>query len=226
MPFLPAEFVGGLCVQEVPLNNERQPDLQQGVIACCSAIHQSVERNSLRYFEELRRHNYVSLLWRTRLHIRCVALHARMNACNIILLIRAHLQCVHLLHDGICAYMLPSPESMHILPCAVAPTSQRISNATTGHWPLSLPHIVPNCCCGPSGDTCQLPRAADNFHQTASRETQGHWRKQAAPGSWPLQIAHYSSASRGHAGAIETHQCNIKTHAVTFNEPQYDVTPH
>ena len=52
--------LGGLFVQEVPLNNERQPDLQQGVIACCSAIHQSVERNSLRYFEELRRHNYVS----------------------------------------------------------------------------------------------------------------------------------------------------------------------
>ena len=48
-----------VCVQEVPLNNERQPDLQTGVIACCSAIHQSVERNSVRYFEELRRHNYV-----------------------------------------------------------------------------------------------------------------------------------------------------------------------
>ena len=46
-------------MQEVPLNNERQPDLQKGVIACCSAIHQSVERNSVRYFEELRRHNYV-----------------------------------------------------------------------------------------------------------------------------------------------------------------------
>ncbi len=48
-----------VCIQEVPLNNERQPDLQTGVIACCSAIHQSVERNSVRYFEELRRHNYV-----------------------------------------------------------------------------------------------------------------------------------------------------------------------
>ena len=47
-------------MQEVPLNNERQPGLQTGVIACCSAIHQSVERNSVRYFEELRRHNYVS----------------------------------------------------------------------------------------------------------------------------------------------------------------------
>ncbi len=47
-------------VQDVLLNNDRQPDLQKGVIACCSAIHQSVERNSLRYFEELRRHNYVS----------------------------------------------------------------------------------------------------------------------------------------------------------------------
>ena len=49
------------CLQDVPLNNEKQPDLQSGVIACCSAIHQSVERHSVRYFEELRRHNYVSI---------------------------------------------------------------------------------------------------------------------------------------------------------------------
>ena len=49
-----------VCLQGVPLNNERQPSLQQGVITCCSAIHQSVERASLQYFEELRRHNYVS----------------------------------------------------------------------------------------------------------------------------------------------------------------------
>ena len=46
-------------LQDVPLNNERQPELQKGVIACCSAIHQSVERNSALYFEQLRRHNYV-----------------------------------------------------------------------------------------------------------------------------------------------------------------------
>lgn len=161
------------------------------------------------------------------MHLRCVALHARMNAHNVLFLIHVHLQCVHLLQVCICAYLPPSPKSMHTLPCAVAPTSQRIGNGTTRHWLPSLPHIVPNCCCGPSGDTCQLPRAADNFHQTASRETQGHWRKQAAPGSWPLQTAHYSSASRGHAGAIDTHQCNIKRHAKTFNEPHYGVvTPH
>ncbi|KAL0019092.1 hypothetical protein WJX77_000912 [Trebouxia sp. C0004] len=59
----PAEALTSVATsffQEVPLNNERQPDLQTGVIACCSAIHQSVERNSVRYFEELRRHNYVT----------------------------------------------------------------------------------------------------------------------------------------------------------------------
>lgn len=49
-------------MQDVPLDNDRQPELQKGVIACCSAIHQSVERNSALYFEQLRRHNYVSCL--------------------------------------------------------------------------------------------------------------------------------------------------------------------
>lgn len=52
-----------LCVQEVPLSTEQLPSLQSGVIECCAAIHQSVERKSRLYLEELRRYNYVSGIW-------------------------------------------------------------------------------------------------------------------------------------------------------------------
>jgi dynein heavy chain len=34
--------------------------LLQGVVDSCVFIHQSVERMSLRFYEELRRHNYVT----------------------------------------------------------------------------------------------------------------------------------------------------------------------
>ena len=50
------------CVQDVSLSTEQLPNLQQGVIACCAAIHQSVECKSRLYLEELRRYNYVSAL--------------------------------------------------------------------------------------------------------------------------------------------------------------------
>ena len=43
------------CLQDTPLASDAAPQLQQGVINCCVAIHQSVECRSRQYLEELRR---------------------------------------------------------------------------------------------------------------------------------------------------------------------------
>jgi len=41
---------------DVELDSANSPDLLQGVVSCCVFIHQSVERKSKKYFDELRRY--------------------------------------------------------------------------------------------------------------------------------------------------------------------------
>lgn len=45
---------------EVPLSDESYPNLLEGVVQSCVVIHQSVEKLSKRYYDELRRYNYVT----------------------------------------------------------------------------------------------------------------------------------------------------------------------
>ncbi|GAX80571.1 hypothetical protein CEUSTIGMA_g8008.t1 [Chlamydomonas eustigma] len=45
---------------DVELDNAANPNLLQGVVSCCVYIHQSVERKSKKYYDELRRYNYVT----------------------------------------------------------------------------------------------------------------------------------------------------------------------
>ncbi|GMH32802.1 hypothetical protein BSKO_00636 [Bryopsis sp. KO-2023] len=45
---------------DVELSNEKYPDLLNGVVHCSMYIHQSVEKISKRFFDELRRYNYVT----------------------------------------------------------------------------------------------------------------------------------------------------------------------
>ncbi len=53
---------------------------------------------------------------------------------------------------------------------------QGFSAQLTGDVTNSMQHST--C---PSGDPSQLSGAADNLHQAAGREAQGHWSEQAAP---------------------------------------------
>ncbi|KAK9803422.1 hypothetical protein WJX72_010826 [[Myrmecia] bisecta] len=46
--------------QDVPLSNETYPELALGVVRCCVALHQAVERKSRQFTEELRRFTYVT----------------------------------------------------------------------------------------------------------------------------------------------------------------------
>lgn len=45
---------------DVELNKDKYPSLAEGVVKCSVYIHQSVERKSIQFFNELRRHNYVT----------------------------------------------------------------------------------------------------------------------------------------------------------------------
>ncbi|GFH08631.1 uncharacterized protein HaLaN_03620, partial [Haematococcus lacustris] len=46
--------------RDVEMESEAQPNLLAGVVETCVFIHQSVERRSKVYYDELRRHNYVT----------------------------------------------------------------------------------------------------------------------------------------------------------------------
>lgn len=45
---------------DTELNNDKYPSLLDGVVQCCMCIHQSVDMISQRYYDELRRYNYVT----------------------------------------------------------------------------------------------------------------------------------------------------------------------
>lgn len=42
------------------MDTEANPDLQSGIVSACVFIHQSVERKSLHFYDELRRYTYVT----------------------------------------------------------------------------------------------------------------------------------------------------------------------
>ncbi|CAG9466771.1 unnamed protein product [Pedinophyceae sp. YPF-701] len=46
--------------KELPLNDEANPDLLNKIVEACVGVHQSVERHSKDFFEQLRRYNYVT----------------------------------------------------------------------------------------------------------------------------------------------------------------------
>lgn len=47
-------------MQDLNLDTEANPDLQSGIVSACVFIHQSVERKSLHFYDELRRYTYVT----------------------------------------------------------------------------------------------------------------------------------------------------------------------
>ena len=47
-------------MQDIALDSEAHPDLLSGIVRACVFIHQSVERKSLKFYDELRRSTYVT----------------------------------------------------------------------------------------------------------------------------------------------------------------------